>query len=371
MIKVIHVSISSSYGGGPEHIYQLIGGLPNQFENHVACPDNGPYFSKFKNITSGRITTLPFRKFKIKYLISLYRYIKKNEIDILHAHGKGAGFYCRIISMFIRIPVIYTPHGINQKIEQGFGNKLYLKFEQTFKSLISAIIFVSETESNYAGSLNIWPDIKSYTILNGTKSYSEEEIRDIRLKKRLEFGWENKKIVITASRFDFQKNTIEFCEVALLLPDITFVILGEGADLDDCRELCFQNKVQNVIFMGVVPDPSNYFAAANIYLSTARWEGLSMAILEAMAVGIPTVATDVIGNIDVVINGKTGFLYKLGDVPMAAHYISTVMQIEDYKSFSLNSRNEHENSFSSKAMCLNTASVYNEVLNKYKNRSTN
>lgn len=366
MPKILHVSISSSYGGGPEHIYQLVSGLPSDFENYIACPDNGPYHSKFYNLVAGRITTIPFRRFEIKYLAGLYKYIKHNQIDLLHAHGKGAGLYCRLISMFMRIPVVYTPHGINQKVKEGFLNKLYIQFEKISKSLISAIIYVSQTEAGYGEMLNIWPGVKSLVIYNGTKTHSIQEINAARGNIRKNMGWGKDKVIITASRFDYQKNTIEFCEIAAKLPKLSFVILGDGIEMSHCQEYCAAHHIYNVTFVGAVPNPIAYFSAADIYLSTARWEGLSMAILESMAVGLPIIATRVIGNTDLVKHGQTGFLYDLGDQIGAVGYLLTSLDETTYLTLSSNAKEFHSIQFSSNSMCNNTASLYSEVLKQNK-----
>ncbi|MFV7234928.1 glycosyltransferase [Flavobacterium sp. ZB4R12] len=363
MKKILHLTISSEIGGGPEHIFQLMSGMPLEFESHIACPERGSYYGKFLKITSNRVVLLPHRKFSISYLISAYNYIKTNKIDLLHGHGKGAGFYCRLLSIFIRIPVVHTPHGINQKIEIGLINKIYIQFERLFSFLINAIVYVSKTEFEYAQQLKIWSNIPGHIINNGTKVILADQKSEWRAEKREQMNWTLEKVIITASRFDFQKNTIEFCKIADKLPEFTFVILGEGEEKSHCEFFCKTTGISNVLFVGNVPDPLNYFAAADVYLSTARWEGLSMAILESMAVGLPVVATKVIGNIDLVKSGETGFLYTIGDINEAVKYLLSVFEDVNYLNFSENTKNFHRISFSSESMCRKTESLYIDVLN--------
>lgn len=361
MKKILHLTISSDIGGGPEHIYQLISGTSNEFNSYVACPDNGPYYLKFAEQTGGQVTILPYRKFKFSFVVSIYKFIKYNKIDILHAHGKGAGLYSRIISMFLRIPVVHTPHGINKKIEHGLANKLYILFEKLFNKLITTVVFVSQTEADYASKLKIWPSVPFKLIYNGTKIISVEQKNEWFLKKRGELNLETSKVIITASRFDFQKNTIEYCIIAGELPQFLFVILGDGEERGPCELFCKTNNIKNVMFMGGVLDPVAYFAAADIYLSTARWEGLSMAILESMAVGLPVVASDVIGNKDLVSVNETGFLYPIGNIDKAVSYILYILDNENYLKYSYAAKKLHEQSFSSEYMCSNTASLYREI----------
>lgn len=360
MIKILHVSISSDIGGGPEHVYQLINGLSKtDFENHVACPENGPYYDRLKLLSNDRILSIPSRKLRIGAIINLYKYIRRNKIDIIHGHGKGAGLYCRIISIFYNIYAIHTPHGINQE-KVSLSGKIYLSIEKKLSHLINSVIYVSQTESDYAKSIGMWIGVKSKIIFNGTRVFSDEERCTLRAK-RAELNWASHKVVITASRFDFQKNTIEFCEIAAKFPKMIFAIIGDGAEKTKCEDYCIANGINNVEFIGFVLNPISYLGAADIYLSTARWEGLSMAILESMALGLPIIASQVIGNIDLIVPAVNGFLYKLGNINEAEEKLNQMLNPSTYEELSANSIQRHNVLFSANQMCQNTGKLYTEV----------
>jgi glycosyltransferase involved in cell wall biosynthesis len=360
MIKVLHLTISSDIGGGPEHITQLVSGMSKKVENHIACPNNGPYFNTFSSITNCKVTLLPHRKFSFYYLFKIYSYVKINNINIIHSHGKGAGIYTKFLKLLL-LPVIliHTPHGINQNIEKGIKNKLYLKFENLFKFLIDKIIYVSDSEYRYALKFNLWQDCKFSIIYNGTKSYSKYDL--VGLKK---LGNKYKtKTLITASRFDFQKNSIEFCLIAKELPNYHFIIIGDGYEKLNCIKYCQENKINNVEFVGLVSNPINFFSSSDLYLSTARWEGLSMAILESMALGLPIVATDVVGNTDLIFSGRNGYLYEIGNISQAVKLIEEILNVDNYMLFSKNSVEIHADLFSSVSMCNLTEQVYFDLYN--------
>jgi glycosyltransferase involved in cell wall biosynthesis len=361
MIKVLHISVSSDIGGGPEHIYQLISSLPPCIESHVACPDNGPYFGKFSHLTSGRVTLLGYRRLEVKFLVSLQRYVKKHNIQLLHAHGKGAGIYARLLRVFLGCTVVLTPHGINQDVERGLLKKGYLFFERAFGWLIDRIIYVSDSEYQYAKKIGIWGNLPFRIIYNGTKLISQSQKERLKSELNLKPGLHNRKVVISASRFDYQKNTLQFCEIALKLPEFVFILLGNGQEKEKCIEFCQANNVKNVFFIGAVDNPMSYFACADIYLSTSRWEGLSMAILEAMSLGLPTVATNVVGNIDLVKQRETGFLYDIGNIEEAVECLRTVLG-DKYNFFSSNALASHREMFSSIVMGNATADMYMECL---------
>lgn len=359
MIRILHLTISSDIGGGPEHIFQLINGLNDKFENFVACPTDGAYYEKFLKLTSGRVTELPFRKFKLTYLFSLYNYIKQNRINVMHAHGKGAGLYCRLISLFVTIAVVHTPHGISEKLEKGWINSLYILFEKTFSKLINTVIYVSESECLYAKKISLWNRVSSSVIHNGTKVFSEGKRKSMRALNRRNFGVDGERVIITASRFDYQKNSEEFCKIAGMLPEYRFVIIGDGLERANCEKFCAVHDIYNVSFIGKTLDPLNYLSSSDLYLSTSRWEGLSMAILEAMSMGLPIVATDVVGNIDLVEHDANGFLYPLNDVNEAKKRIQKIF--ENYDHYSSQSVKKHLSNFSSIIMCERTARIYYDL----------
>ena len=64
-------------------------------------------------------------------------------------------------------------------------------------------------------------------------------------------------------------------------------------------------------------------------MNTSFYEGLSISVLEAMSIGLPIIASKVVGNIDAIEHSKTGFLYNLGDINMAAKYISDILENEE------------------------------------------
>jgi len=92
-IKVLIISSRADYGGGPEHIYKLISLLHEEVIFYVACPIDIPYWHRYSELlTVNNLFEIPHRKFSIKYLLALRTFTKNNKIDIIHSHGKGAGF---------------------------------------------------------------------------------------------------------------------------------------------------------------------------------------------------------------------------------------------------------------------------------------
>jgi glycosyltransferase involved in cell wall biosynthesis len=98
-------------------------------------------------------------------------------------------------------------------------------------------------------------------------------------------------------------------------------------------------------------------------LSTSRWEGLPLALLEAMAVGVPVVATDVVGNRDAVDPGKSGFLFDLArPVDAARHLLALSRSRDQWHAQSEAARARAESEFSETRMAERTLGMYREIL---------
>lgn len=114
---------------------------------------------------------------------------------------------------------------------------------------------------------------------------------------------------------------------------------------------------------GAVSNPGDYLQTAFCYLSTSRWEGMPMAVLEAMAAGLPVVATDVVGNNDVVVHGKMGFLYDEHKADAAARHIIALADDADlWLRLSQASRTQTCERFGAERMAEETAALYADAL---------
>lgn len=109
-------------------------------------------------------------------------------------------------------------------------------------------------------------------------------------------------------------------------PDARFFIVGDGPLRERLQgQIETHGLARHVILTGAVDDVSIYLRQANIYVSNSHHEGMPIATLEAMAFGLPVIASDVPGNRDVVAHERTGLLYPLHDTSALAAAITRVM----------------------------------------------
>jgi len=116
-------------------------------------------------------------------------------------------------------------------------------------------------------------------------------------------------------------------------------------------------------FEGFQSNPRSYLQGAGCYLSTSRWEGMPLAVLEAMAEGVPVVASDVVGNRDAVEHGITGLLFSLDDHSAAARQILALKSDGALRhTMGKAAHQAVRERFSLERMARETVKVYQEVL---------
>ncbi|NND65523.1 MAG: glycosyltransferase [Gammaproteobacteria bacterium] len=320
--RVLMVAVRADHGGGPEHVWRLMQASRNDIELFVACPDDAPYHARYREIVGAeRMILMPHRSLSLRAFLRLVSFVRRNQIDIVHSHGKCAGVYGRLAALFSRAQAVHTYHGIHVG---GYGRvvkRIYVWVERVLSWMSSKLIAVSEGEKAEIVALGLTAPTRITTIKNGVV-VADQPRRQISSNDKQQY-------VLVMSRYDYQKNpelllqviaAYRQCEQA---DPVKFVILGTGdgqqAFIDELQRL---DLTKNIDVVGAVDNPAPYFENAFCFLSTSRWEGLPLALIESMSASVPVIATRVTGNEDVVVHDQTGFLYELDEPQVAAQLIA-------------------------------------------------
>ncbi len=358
-IRVLHITASSTIGGGPEHVWQLIRHLPAFIENFVAAPTSAPYGQRFIDAVGQEcFLTIPQRKFTLRAFLSLLRHIKKHRINIIHSHGKGAGIYGRLAALCTRVKSVHTFHGIHLP-NNIIAQKMYARLEKLLCGISKVCIAVSAGEAQQARILQ-WGAEKLAIVYNGVVLPKELTFR----KRTLPLQ------ILHVSRFDTkQKNSLFLHTIAQALQEkgilkhCQYILVGDGEELP-----LLKTKNQSVGFdrffqyVGRQDSVLSYYEQSHCYISTSRWEGLPLAVLEAQAHGLPCIVSDVVGNRDALVHEKTGFLFPIDDAYTAAEYIEKLLQDEKlWQSMRSQAHTHALEHFSAQTMAKHTVSIYNKV----------
>ena len=317
-LRVLHISGRSDHGGGPEHILQVIGAALPGIEHHIACPDNGLYWDRFSStLGSERMCPIPQRSLSARAFWKLRSFARANDIQVIHSHGTCAGAYSRILGLSLDIPVVHTFHGV--PVTNSLKHGVYNLAERLLGRLTHCGVAVSAGEADlvhgrwrhYRGKLAVVPNGID---LGGEAPPWAPWPVDATLR------------IVSFTRRNHQKHPELLAEIArvLHLLGVPYRIDAFGENLD-CPALTAEAKRRGVgdrlRFHDSTDTPARVLAGAHIYLSTSRWEGMPLAVLEAWRSGLVVIASDVVGNRDLVRDGVSGRLFPAGNGREAARII--------------------------------------------------
>jgi glycosyltransferase involved in cell wall biosynthesis len=367
-LRVLEVLATSTPGGGPKHVWDLVRHLPkDEFEPIIAAPRDGLLFDRFRD--SGiRVVELPRRRLGWRHFFLTARLISNLRVDIVHTHGKGPGLYGRLAARWSGVPAVHTFHGLHYSAYSPVGQRTYVTLERALSRSSCTIINVSASQHAEALRLRLFRPEQGVVIVNGVDLDEMERRIAQSTTCRETLGLTSDDIIVgSISRFDPIKQIEVLVEAVRLLkprlPHLTLVLVGGGKDEDRIRRLVFENKLeQSVIFTGSLPNAAHMYRVFDLYIAASRKEGLPLSLVEAMAAGLPVVATNVPGHRDVVVHGETGLLIPPGDTPALANAVaSLVSNPARCKAMGEAGRWRARKEFSVHSMAEATACVYREA----------
>lgn len=334
---------------------QLVELLSQNYDLYMAYPQDGePYGKKWDECTEIKgVVHVPYRKFTLKSLFELRRLIAKNGIKIVHSHGNGAGLYSRLLKVLLpSIKVVHTYHGISDTYSSTIKRILVNMIGRTLAPLADVYIAVSNGEKRLALQWGFSNEKNTVVIYNGISNTTA------RVKPQLSSPVK----IVSLSRFDYQKNMDSMYRIAKALRNapVSFVWVGDGPDFARLKQQSIEEGV-NIKFIGFSKEPFKYLLDSDIYMSTSRFEGLPYGLIEAASVGLPIIASDVKGNNECVLPGKTGFLFKTEEE--ACESIKRIINSESmYSEMSENAVSFFRDNFTENMMAKKLKEVYDGLL---------
>jgi glycosyltransferase involved in cell wall biosynthesis len=241
---------------------------------------------------------------------TLRELVREQPVSAVHLHSSKAGFVGRLALAFGRgnTRLIYSPHGLSYVNRRRRDAALVYWALECLAGVVDCVpVGCSESEA-YA-----------LARLTGRPAHLLENCVDASWFDVVSEASDEVPVVLTCGRIWEQKNPECFAELAVRtfvdLPHARFVWVGDG-DPGAVAML----RAAGVQVTGWVDgeEVRRWMARASVYVQASRWEGMPMAVLQALAAGLPCVVTDVPGNRDAVVDGETGFVVQ-GIDELAAH----------------------------------------------------
>ena len=294
---------------------------------HTNCPDMVRQLSELEV----DVIAFPARKIiSIQRLIKLINYLKRERFDVIHTHLTGATILGAIAGRACGIPVVTTLHNTDMASQDHFYQGRLESW--LLKHWVAELIAVGD-KTAMAHQYRVGG--RHISVISNAVSAAPVLDNKLRVSVRREMtGKKPGPILICVGRLAQQKGYPDLLEAfsAVLqhYDEARLVIVGRGPLESEIREKIRALGLEdNVTMLGLRSDVPVLFAASDIYVSASHWEGLPVAMLEAMAASLPVVATRV-GNVPDVLKDGGGCLVDPENPAQLAEAI--VMLLEDKKS---------------------------------------
>ena len=366
MIKVVHFITELDRGGAQMALYRLLRHTDRQkFAPHVVCLYNGHKVVAQQIRQLGiPVTDLGMRgQWRLDALWRLYRLLRRERPFLLHTWMFHANIPGRVLGRLAGVPVI-----ISAERTMGQEGRLRRALNRLTSRLPDSIICVSQQVADFAAQEIGLPPAKLSVIRNGIDLTQFDNLPDPQTA-RAEFGLPARgKLIAAIGRPRQVKGytflLLAFAQIAPAYPGLYLIFVGDGPEKRPLQTAAAQLPGANrVHFLGDQQDIPRLLAGLDILVLPSHWEGLPNVVLEAMAAGLPVVATAVGGTPELVIHNQTGLLVPPQSPEALAQAISQLLDHpEKAAQMGQNGRQRAAAQFTIERMVQQTEALYNRLL---------
>ena len=271
-------------------------------------------------------------KFDPQVVKTIRDIVVKHDINLIHSHDYKSDLFAYLVRHWLwrrHIALISTAHAW---VMLGLKGEIYRRLDLFLMRRFDHLIAVSKATKSEMLTAGV-PESKISVIHNGidTKAWSPEMIGTT-LREELNIS-SSTPVVGYVGRIMPEKDLMSWLKAAALVtkkfPEARFVLVGEGRDdttLHELQTLVSTLEIsEHVIFLGHRYNLLPVYSAFDIFLLSSLREGLPNSILEAMALGLPVVTTDVAGAKELVVDGETGFVVPQKDPEKLAKAVLAIL----------------------------------------------
>jgi glycosyltransferase involved in cell wall biosynthesis len=299
-------------GGAQSYVASLLPALADRFDVTVAASGPGPLVdaaaasgARFIPLDHLRRRISPWRD--LVALLELVRLLRRERPEIVHANSSKAGILGRVAAYLAGVPIrIFTVHGWAFSAHSGVSSRLYRWADRLVRPLTTATICVAESER-----------------VSGVRAATCDPGRTVVIANAVEVAAAPRAAhegdppqIVSVGRLQHPKDVATLVRAARGLPAGAFrlALVGEGPDRPRVEEEVDRLALgDHVHLYGERGDVRELLARSDVFVLSSRSEGMPVSVLEAMAAGLPVVASRVGGVPELVVDGVTGILVRPGD----------------------------------------------------------
>ena len=320
---ILLVCTNADTAGAPLHVWTLVQALHTQFNFHCVFGEQGEITQRIAALNVP-ITIIPLKSAiqplrDWQAMQALNRLCQQIQPKLIHAHSAKAGMVARLVARWRQLPCIYTVHGWGFGLGRPRMQSLILHSVEWILARITPayFVYVSHADAKQAQrSLQIAAD-KGQVIHNGMADHGI----------RAEVAAHNTPLMV--ARVAYQKDHATLVQAFAQSSYQQLTLIGEGTNSPEFQQQLRQwatDKHHAIQALGIQTDVPRYFRQAGCLVLTTHYEGLPLAIIEAMCAGLPILASDVGGVNELVEEGVNGYLLPPKD---PAYLQAKLEQLQD------------------------------------------
>lgn len=369
-IAVMLLASSLERGGAERQIVALANGLdPARFDVHVCSlsPDN-PLASNLLSLVRFHVIEKRW-KYDVSLLTRVARLLKQLHIDVLHTFLFKAEMVGRLAGRLTGTPAVIA----SNRCPHLSWPKLRLWADRAMSGYFDMMVANSWAGRDFEVTQQGIDPVRLIVIHNGVDTERFQPMDASQQRAGLGID-RNAKVVGMFAHFRGNKNQTMFLEAAArvseICPEVVFVCVG-GADGEEGETLFAAAKrlaeergiADRVLFLGERHDVAELYNICDVKVLASFFEGTANVLLEAMACGLPIIATDAGDNARVVLNGETGLVVPIDDVDTITDCLGPLLTDDALRErMGHAGRARAEQEFSIQAMARKTGDLYLQVL---------
>lgn len=320
-IKILEIIGDSSLAGAPRHLLAILENLDlDKFELHCICPP-GNLAGEIRDLR--RHVDLEVISMKARFdftaIKKIRQEIKRVKPHLIHVHGTRAGALARLAAIGLNIPVIYTEHlwTSHFKLSNPFLNYIhhiggwFLDIFTTLNIAVSDAVrdFLIESQISYGKKIKV-----IYNGIEPTKNRAKIFSND----HEIILGTVGTLIPLKGMQYLIDAMPLILTE----FPEAKLVIIGDGPYKKNLEKQVKRMKLKkDVEFHGFKAEIEKELVKMDLYIQPSISESFGLAIVQAMSVGLPIIATKTGGIPELVTEGKSGYLVEAANAKELANAI--------------------------------------------------
>lgn len=377
---MLQANVDGWFYGRPKYVYTLSKLLLN---NDVDCKVVGGSSSFERELEKSSVTNIRIcQRWKrldrsLCSIINLYRVIKNEKPDLIHSHGITENIIVGVIGSLLKIPIVATYHTdpFNRyKNERSIVKRI----KRYVYELIYIRLLTKMVSRNFAYITVVSGAMKKSFVQYGFEEnktrvvYCGADIVDTSIKYKMKKH--KRSIIVFVGRVIVDKGCdclLRACKIiADRRRDFKLYLIGDGDVIyfeDMAKKLGIKRRV---VFTGFQRDLREFLLKGDFFVLPSRGEGLPISMLEAMAYGLPIIATNVGGISEVINDGENGYLVPPDDEISLANAIDRMIDIGSKERYIMGQKNKEKikKIYSTRIMVkdyldIYEKSIYNTALN--------